>query len=320
MSARLLQLHGVIVDLIYRVDKVPQTGSEASVRGCTMAAGGGFNAMVAAKRCGLEVSYGGSLGTGPLSELVASALANAEIDRLRPRDQLRDQGCCTVMVDSNGERTFVAAEGAEGHVNLADLQPIEPSTFDWCLLSGYALYYRASRDAFTHWLSRDVAIPNLVFDPGPIIRAVPPIAVQAALTKAAWVSANKAEAQALSGINDPTLAALKLAAGRSGGAIVRIGAQGCIVAWDGNSCQVPGHRVRAVDTNGAGDTHVGTFIAALAHGHEPAAAARHANIAAALSAEQLGPACAPDIATIEATLRRTSAKSTSVTTMKRKVK
>jgi sugar/nucleoside kinase (ribokinase family) len=55
---------------------------------------------------------------------------------------------------------------------------------------------------------------------------------------------------------------------------------------------VPGFQVRVIDTNGAGDTHGGVFIAALA-ADTPEAAARAANAAAALSVTRRGPATAP---------------------------
>jgi sugar/nucleoside kinase (ribokinase family) len=51
--------------------------------------------------------------------------------------------------------------------------------------------------------------------------------------------------------------------------------------------------VTPIDTNGAGDTHVGCFIAALAEGHAPPEAARLANVAAALSTTEEGPSTAP---------------------------
>lgn len=306
----LLQLHGIIVDLIYHVEAVPEPGNEAIVRAFDMAAGGGFNAMVSAKRSGLSVAYAGSLGTGPLSELVASALAAEGIDSLKARDETRDQGCCTVMIDGTGERTFVAAEGAEGHIKEADLQRINLSDFDWSLISGYALYYEGSREVLTRWLTNETNVPNLVFDPGPIIGLVRPDAIKAALGRAAWVSANAAEAKALTGEADPLKAAQLLDDGCSGGAVVRQGAEGCIVAWDGRVRRCPGHPVTAVDSNGAGDAHLGAFIASLARGGTPLEAAQYANVAAALSTTRFGSATAPDRFSVEETLRlnTTSAK------------
>ncbi len=301
--AGLLQLHGVIVDLIYRIEAVPRPGNETIVRGFDMSPGGGFNAMVAAKRSGLATTYAGSLGTGPLSEVVRAALAAEGIECLRPRDSERDQGCCTVMIDDAGERTFVAAEGAEGHIAEPDLHRLATAEFGWSLMSGYTLYYKGSGPALTRWLEVEPNIPNLVFDPGPMIESVRPEAIEAALSRATWISANATEAAALTNERDPLTAAQRLAETRVGGAVVRLGSEGSIVAWDGRHRRVPGHPVAAVDTNGAGDAHIGAFIAALARDQDPAEAALYANIAAAISTTQHGPATAPDLATIEETLR-----------------
>ena len=91
---------------------------------------------------------------------------------------------------------------------------------------------------------------------------------------------------------DPEEAARALAAGRVG-AVLRQGAMGCLLASGGTLCAVAPHRVTPVDTNGAGDCHIGSFIAELARSGDAARAARYANVAAALSITQAGPATAP---------------------------
>ena len=81
------------------------------------------------------------------------------------------------------------------------------------------------------------------------------------------------------------------------GVLVRTGPDGCLLGRPGaTAVHVPGFRVHAVDTNGAGDAHAGTFIAALAGGADAADAARTANAAAALSVTRRGPATAPSAA------------------------
>ena len=74
------------------------------------------NAMVAARRMGMAVAFGGTLGTGAFADRIAAALAGEGIDILRPRLAGRDQGCCTVLIDDAGERSFIASEGADGVV------------------------------------------------------------------------------------------------------------------------------------------------------------------------------------------------------------
>jgi len=293
MTGRLLQMSGVVVDLIYDVEEVPRAGDEAIVTGFAIAPGGGFNAMVAARRGGMSVCYGGAIGTGPFAQIVADGLNAEAIACLRRPDPGRDQGCCTVMIDRAGERTFVASDGAEGHITETDLARIDFAAFDWTLLSGYALHYAGSRDTLAAWLRGGAADARLVFDPSPIAARLDRAALGSALERAEWVSANRQEAADLTGETDAAAAAQALARGRSGGAVVRDGAAGCLVATAEGCTRIAGFRVDAIDTNGAGDTHVGSFIAALHHGGDPLEAARQANAAAALSTTKKGPATAP---------------------------
>lgn len=293
---RLVQLSGVIIDHVYRIRAIPAPGTEAEVRSSFLTPGGGFNAMVAARRMGMEVLYGGTLGTGPFADRIAKALAEEGITELRPRLRGMDQGVCTVLIDYAGERSFIASEGADGVVTDADLAALPLRPDDWLLLSGYALLYKGSRDALTRWLQTRPG--RLVFDPCPQIAAIPAEARAAALAAAHWISANRVEAEVLTGQRDPGRAAEALA-DRPGGAVVRDGAEGAWIATPGaKAVHVPAHRVTVVDTNGAGDCHVGAFIAALAAGHPPVESCRMANIAAALSITRAGPATAPTLSDV----------------------
>jgi len=101
--------------------------------------GGGYNALIAAKRAGLSVCYGGPVGRGPFAQLVLNALENEGIADLQTPGESHDQGCCTVLVDKAGERTFIASDGAQGYVSAEALAPIRFDEFEWTLLSGYAL-------------------------------------------------------------------------------------------------------------------------------------------------------------------------------------
>ena len=62
---------------------------------------------------------------------------------------------------------------------------------------------------------------------------------------------------------------------------------------DGTAQTIAGFEVEAIDTNGAGDTHIGAFVSALARGVPPFEAARYANAAAAVSVTRHGGSSAP---------------------------
>jgi sugar/nucleoside kinase (ribokinase family) len=296
VTSRLIQLSGVCADLVYRVEAVPAPGEDAIVRGgAAVTAGGGFNAMVAARRAGLTVAFAGTLGTGPLADICAAGLVSEGIECLRPRVSGMDQGCCTVLVDDTGERTFIASEGAEGQVTDADMARLPPHDDDWWLVSGYCLTYPGSRRALTSWMQANSRGLKLLFDPCPHVALIPADSLAAVMQASAWISANETEATFLTGNPDPAGAAEMLATGRAG-AVVRSGAAGCHLAQAGRGVQyIPPHPVRAIDTNGAGDCHTGVFLALLAQDFEPRRAAFLANIAAALSTTREGPSTAPHL-------------------------
>lgn len=317
MSGALLQMTGPVVDLLYEVAALPASGEEAVVTGFAMEPGGGFNAMVAARAAGMAVICGGTLGTGPFADLVRQGLAAHDIVLARPPDGARDTGCCTVLIEPSGERSFVAAEGAEGYMRPADLAGIDMAPVGWVLMSGYSLHYAGARVALSDW-TRSVRAP-VIFDPSPLVAELSADVLRPVLGRATWISANRREAAFLTGLDDPRAAARALADGRPAdgratcGAVVRDGASGCVVAWGGaggassGARQIPPHPVRAIDTNGAGDTHIGSFVARLAETGDPIAAARYANVAAALSTTRKGPATAPARATVDRILTESPA-------------
>jgi ADP-ribosylglycohydrolase/sugar/nucleoside kinase (ribokinase family) len=292
---RLLHLGNVVIDLVLDVPDLPERGGDVLAGRTQTAPGGGFNVMVAAARQGLRVSYAGAHGSGPFGDLARGALAVAGIEVLRPPTAGLDTGFVVVVVDSGGERTFLTSRGAEAALTAADLAGLIPVPGDAVYLSGYGLVHPSNQAALLGWLDR-LAADTLVFvDPGPLVAAIPAGAVDQVLARADWVTCNAREAALLTGLADPPGAAHALArrAGRRG-VLVRTGPDGCLIGHrDAAAAQVPGFRVDVLDTNGAGDTHTGTFIAALADGADERAAVTAANAAAALSVTRRGPATAP---------------------------
>ncbi|MFV0244246.1 MAG: PfkB family carbohydrate kinase [Qingshengfaniella sp.] len=297
MSA-LLQMTSPVIDLLYEVRALPLSGQEAVVTGFAMAPGGGFNAMIAARRAGMAAVCGGTLGTGPFARMVATALDAQGIPSAQPSLPDRDAGCCTVLIEPSGERSFVHADGAEGVMRPETLAAIDLTGIGWVLISGYSLRDPATANALGNWVTGTPALPPLVFDPSPLVAELSPEALAPIMARTAWISANAQEATVLTGLADPTAAARALARGRQG-AVVRDGAAGCILATGDLCQQIPPHKVQPIDTNGAGDTHIGSFIARLDATGDALHAAHYANIAAALSTTRKGPATAPQRPEVE---------------------
>ncbi len=291
---RVLHVGNALVDLVAAVPALPAAGRDVLATRMGAAVGGGFNLMVAAARQGVRVDYAGAHGTGPFGDLVRAALAEAGIGLVQPRPRPTDSGVVVVLVDAAGERTLVSSVAAVSGPTVDELAAVHPVAGDAVSVTGYGLLEPVSREALLGWLPRLPAEVLVVLDPGPLAPTAQPGALVAALARADWVSASAREATEITGLTGPGAAAAALAARTRRGAVVRTGADGCVLAEAGaDPLVVPAFPVRPVDTTGAGDAHTGVFLAGLLAGRDAPAAARTANAAAAFAVTRSGPATAP---------------------------
>ncbi len=298
---RLVSVGNVVIDIITRIDALPERGGDVLATGASISPGGAFNTMVAATRQGLAAVYGGAHGTGPFGDLARSALEREGIGIALERVPDTDTGFDVAMVEATGERTFVTAVGAEGQLTSARLAAVEFRSDDAVHVSGYGLLHPINRLAIIQRLA-DLDC-TVLFDPGPLGHEIPAADLATVLARATWWSGNLREATLATGIDEPADAAVAIAAGTGGGVIVRLGPDGCILVEAGRAPQhIAGYPVEVLDTNGAGDAHVGAFLAAIAVGLTPAAAADRANAVAAIAITRPGPASSPTRAEVDAFL------------------
>jgi ribokinase len=304
VNGRLIHTGQVLMDLVMRVPALPERGGDVLARDTELTPGGGFNVMVAAARSGATVTYAGAYGSGRFSDQARAALAAEGIALAQRPAPDEDLGVCVVMVDDEGERTFVTSTGAEGRLRPEQLASVSVTSADLVYVTGYSLMHETNRAALLSWLPGIAA--RVLFDPGPLAAEIPSGVLEALLPGFAVLSCNATEARVLSGSDSGDAAALKLAGRLTAGAavVVRDGPGGCVLAFEGEIRRIGGFPVEAVDTNGAGDTHCGVLAAELLRGTALDTAAYRANAAAALSVQRNGPATAPSRAEIDAFLNR----------------
>ncbi|KAF1011785.1 MAG: Ribokinase [Pseudomonas fluorescens] len=302
--SRLLHTGQVIVDLVMALDTLPATGGDVLAKSASFEAGGGFNVMAAARRNGLPVVYLGRHGTGRFGDLARSAMQAEGIEMALPASAGQDTGLCVSLTEASTERTFISHLGAEGELSAADLAGSVPRADDYVYVSGYSLLLEGKAQPLIDWL---LALPReirVVFDPGPLVKSPDSALMVALLPRIDIWTSNAPETLAFTGASDLASALLTFNRHVPAGAlvVVRDGPNGCWVSQHGHAEHVPGFKVQAVDSNGAGDAHAGVFIAGLANGLSPAAAARRANAAAALAVTRWGPATSPGTAQVDALL------------------
>lgn len=300
--SRLLHTGQVIVDLVMGLDTLPASGGDVLANSASFQVGGGFNVMAAARRNGLPVVYLGRHGDGRFGELARAAMQAEGIEMALAASAGKDTGLCVSLTEASTERTFISHLGAEGELSADDLAQVVPRIDDYVYVSGYSLLLEGKAQPLLDWL---LALPReivVVFDPGPLVKAPDSALMRALLPRIDIWTSNGPEALAFTGAADMSQALPMLNQHLQALLVVRDGPKGCWVGRGAETEHVPGFKVQAVDSNGAGDAHAGVFIAGLAKGLKPVEAARRANAAAALAVTRWGPATSPGVTEVDALL------------------
>ena len=315
-AGRVVLMGQILVDLAVRGEALPSPGGDVWAVDEGMHVGGGFNALVAARRMGAEALSLSPIGEGPYSSLIQAALAREGITDAGPRVAGIDNGFCIAFTDRTGERTFISTKGAETMAPAsawADVvRTMNPG--DVLYVDGYLMDHPANREAAQAALHALPEGVRVVLDVSPVI-GIP----EGLPTRDVIISMNHREAQEigkrtadrslLDRCAQPLGAAEAVCAAVRRPVVVRAGAQGAYVARpsvaatdavDEDASHVPTPRVEAIDTNGAGDAHSGVLAASLAQGIPLERALLLANCAGALSATVVGPASCPSRSQIEA--------------------
>ena len=316
-AGRVVLMGQILVDLAVRGEALPTPGGDVWAIDEGMHVGGGFNALVAARRMGAEAISLSPIGDGPYSSLIQAALAREGIADLGPRIATIDNGFCIAFTDRTGERTFISTKGAEtmapANAWANFVRTMTPR--DVLYVDGYLMDHPANREAAQAALRALPEGVRVVLDVSPVI-GIP----DGLPTRDVIVSMNHREAREIHdqwiddrGVRDqcrePRGAASTMTGLLHRPVVVRQGAEGAYFAgpsarasdaFDKNATHVPTPRVDAIDTNGAGDAHSGVLAASLAQGIPLERALLLANCAGALSTTVVGPASCPTREEIEA--------------------
>lgn len=265
----------VTIDLIYAgVPHLPAPGEEVRCREFTVALGGGpLVTPIRLGRCGVPVRLGVFLGQGLESELA--------------RRLLRAQGCaftelaCTgqpvtvsSVVSLDGERAIVSEEEP-----LSGADPAQAAA----LLGGCGCAVIPLHPELARTLrGRGV---ELIYDATCPDGKVP----GSFLSMLSVITPNRREAEVLTGEREMPRALRALRDAGVQTPVVKLGSEGCLCLWNGETVAVPPARgIAAADTTGAGDNFLAGFLYGYARGWTTPECARMANVFGGLSTAALG--------------------------------
>ena len=315
-AGRVVLMGQILVDLAVRGEALPSPGGDVWAIDEGMHVGGGFNALMAARRMGAEAVSLSPIGDGPYASLIQAALTREGITDLGPRVTGIDNGFCIAFTDRTGERTFISTKGAETMAPAsawADfVRTMHPG--DVLYVDGYLMDHPANREAAEAALRALPEGVHVLLDVSPVIgipEGLPSDDVIVSMNhrEAQEVAHRSGDASIRNRALQPREAARGVLAELDRPVLVRAGAEGAYFvrptgtapnARNEDVIHIPTPHIEAIDTNGAGDAHSGVLAASLAQGIPTERALLLANCAGALSATAVGPASCPTREEIEA--------------------
>ena len=257
---KVLVIGSTVADVIIRLDKLPTTGGDVNVRGQKMSMGGcAFNVSQAIAYFDVPYLLFSPIGTGIYADYIRKELAGMEVTRaeLNPDEP---NGCCYCLVEDDGERTFICDHGTEYKFKEEWYKNLDPDDFDCAYICGLEIE-EDTGDFIIDFLENS-HIP-FYFAPGPRINEIEKRKMNRIFSLNPILHVNKTEAVTFTEMDSIYNAAEKLTDMTENTVVITDGENGsfCLSYTDRKRYEAPAFKADVVDTIGAGDSHIGTFIA-----------------------------------------------------------
>ena len=309
LAGRVVLMGQILVDRVLQGARPIHGGGSEWARDGGTHVGGGFNALVAARRMGAEAISLSPIGAGPHASMIEAALAREGIVDAGPRVDGVDNGFCVAMIGHDAERTFISTKGAETmtpETAWADfVRTMSPG--DVLYIDGYLMDHPANREAAEAALRVLPEGVRVLLDVSPVIGIPESLPTHHAIISMNSVEAREVAKQSrLEGYLPFDSLSCRLAQTLGRDTLIRLGASGACFARSASpdsetsAAHIPTPTIDAVDTNGAGDAHTGVLAASLALGIPLERGLVLANCAGALASTMPGPASCPTREDIEA--------------------
>ncbi len=312
-APRLTVLGSLNMDVSVTVPRLPGPGATVLGGAAAFAPGGkGANQAVAAARLGAFVRMVGCVGDDDFGGRLLAALDAEGVDASGVRSVPGvPTGLAMITVDEAGENMITVAPGANREVGAAEIAALGAAPADVLVVSAEIPVAAIRAALAANGRAGQAGAPVRVLNLAP----APPEAAGLVAESVDWLVVNESEAASVlampvAGLDGAARAAVDLAARGPRHVVVTAGAAGAAysgpgagaatrpagaagsgvgeVHWAHGAVQVPGFRVRAVDSVGAGDTFVGALAVAISAGIAPLDAAVAAVAAAATAATRPG--------------------------------
>jgi sugar/nucleoside kinase (ribokinase family) len=204
-------------------------------------------------------------------------------------------GKCLVMTSPDAERTMNTFLGVSSFLSPEHLDTSAIKNATYVYLEGYLVASPKGLEAIKE--AKKIAEQNnvltaLTFSDASMVKYFSKQMEETLGTGVDLLFCNEEEAMIFTSTNSLSEAREKLIQSAKHFAIT-MGANGALVYDGENFIQIEPHKVKAIDTNGAGDMFAGAFLYGITHNHSYAYSGKLASLASSRVVSQFGPRLTP---------------------------
>jgi ribokinase len=275
------------MDVVATAERHPRVGETVAGKQVLYFPGGkGANQAVAAAKLGAATTLIGRLGADAFGEQLRTFLAAQGINLDLVRETAYAHTGTAIITVAEADNTIVVVPGANATLNADDVAEVLLAEDDVAVSQ-----FEIPLPAISAFFERARAAGAMT-----ILNPAPAMACSAELLDLVDILiVNESELCFLTGkeFSGTRDSARLVEAARSlstGDKIVcvTLGERGALALIDGDPVTIPGRKVNAVDTTGAGDCFVGALAAQLAYGNTIPYALGYANTAASICVQRMG--------------------------------
>jgi sugar/nucleoside kinase (ribokinase family) len=262
--------------------------------------GGGSagNTVVALNQFGGKSFYSCLVSNDELGKFFLDDLKRNGVDTNLAHENCPDgiTGKCLVMTSPDAERTMNTFLGVSSFLSPQHLDPAAIKDSIYLYLEGYLVASPKGLEAMIE--AKKIAEQNnvltaITFSDASMVKYFSKQMEEIVGTGVDLLFCNEEEAMIFTGTNTLLEAREKLMKVAKRFAIT-MGANGALI-YDGDTLiQIEPNKVKAIDTNGAGDMFAGAFLYGITHNHSYADSGKLASLASAKVVSQFGPRLTPN--------------------------
>ncbi len=291
MAKQVLLLGGLLMDKYLVVGRYPERGEDTLVTRQFQKVGGcPYNVARTLQNLGLDPVLYSAISSDEMGRELARTVEREGLNpsALYPLEG-EPTGCCMIVLDGEGERTFFTFRGCEGHFDPARLpRPVVEEAAAVFVTGIYLLYPGWSEKAVDFLEELAAAGVPVLFDPGPLLGEMDPALLRRMVELASILTPNRRERRELERLlGIPSLPEWGFAR-RLVCLAETWGEGGARLYTPEGAKTLPALPAQVVDTTGAGDSFAGGLLAGLLMGQTPLQAAWTASACGALTTEAVG--------------------------------